>query len=57
MMLRVRRSRGQALIEFGILITVVAIALMAMFGFIRKAISHKMKSGADGVGQGMLFDG
>ncbi len=49
------RRQGQSAIEGVILFVLAVAALTGMFGYIRSAISHHMKSGADGVGQGMLY--
>jgi len=50
-----RQRQGQAGIEHVILFVAAAAALIWMFGYIRSAFAHRMKSGADGVGQGMLY--
>jgi len=50
-----RRFRGQTTVEYAVLLTVVAMALVTLFTYIRSAISHRMKTGADGVGRGMLW--
>ncbi len=57
MISRVGRSRGQTLVEYAILIALTAATLTAMYGFIRSSLSHKLKTGADGIGQGMLYGG
>jgi Flp pilus assembly pilin Flp len=54
-MRRVRRVRGQSAIEYVVLVVLAAAALAGMFGYIRSALSHRLKSGADGVGQGLLY--
>lgn len=43
------------MIEAALLIVVAAAALVAMFGYIRSTFMHQMKSGADGIGQGLLY--
>lgn len=50
-----RRSRGQVTIEQALLFVLAAATLIGMFSYIRGALSHRMKSGADGVGQGLLY--
>ena len=50
-----RRIRGQSAIEAAILLILAAAALMGMFGYVRSALSHQMKNGADGVGHGLLY--
>ena len=47
--------RGQSSIESAILIVMAAAALVGMFAYIRSALSHRMKSGADGIGQGLRY--
>jgi Flp pilus assembly pilin Flp len=47
--------RGQSSIENAILIVLAAVALVGMWGHIRSAISGRMKSGADGIGQGLRY--
>lgn len=55
-MTQVRRGcGGQSSIEHVILIVMAAAALIGMFGYIRSALSHRMKSGADGIGQGLQY--
>ncbi len=46
---------GQSGIEHVVLMVAVAAALVWMFSYIRSAFAHRMKSGSDGVGQGMLY--
>ena len=46
---------GQSLIEFTVLVIAVVAALVFMMPYARSAIMHRMKSGASGFGQGMLF--
>ena len=54
-MLRHRSARGQSVIEYVVLIVAAAAALAAMFGYIRSSMSHRFKSGADGIGQGLQY--
>ena len=49
------RRWGQSSIEHVILIVMAAAALISMFAFIRSAVAHRMKSGADGIGQGLQY--
>ena len=49
------RRGGQSSIEHVILIVMAAAALIGMFAYIRSALSHRMKSGADGIGQGLQY--
>ena len=51
----VRRSSGQSAVEYVLLIVLAALALAGAFGYIRSALTHRMKSGADGIGHGMLY--
>lgn len=48
--------RGQSLIEYGILILVAATSILFFFSFIRSAMSHRMKSGSDAFGHGMVYN-
>lgn len=48
-------GRGQTSIEHVILIVMAAAAFISMFGYVRSALSHRMKSGADGIGQGLRY--
>lgn len=50
-----RNGRGQTTVEYAVLLTVVAMALITMFTYIRSAMAHRMKSGVDGMGRGMLY--
>lgn len=54
-LMRRPRGRGQSAIEYAILIVAAAAALTWMFGYIRSALTHRLKSGADGVGHGMRY--
>ncbi len=47
--------RGQSLIEYAVLILGAAIALATMYGMIRNAASHRIKTGADSFGHGMRY--
>ena len=49
------RPGGQSLVEYTLHIVLAVAALAGMFGYVRSALSHRMKSGADGVGQGLLY--
>lgn len=51
------RDRGQSMIESVLLFVLAAAALAGMFSYIRSAMAHRIKSGADGVGQGLLYRG
>ena len=50
-----RRVEGQSAIEYVILIISAAVALTAFFGLVRNAMSHRFKSGADGISHGMRY--
>lgn len=50
-----RSSSGQSLFEYMMLTAVVVGALVAMVTFVRAAVAHMAKSGADTFGQGMLY--
>ena len=50
-----RSPRGQSIVEYAILITVAAAALTAMLAYVRSATMHRMKTGADGMGHGVLY--
>lgn len=54
-LLRKRRTRGQSMVEYVVLFVCAMGALVAMFGYVRSAFSHRLKSGADGMGQGLLY--
>ena len=49
------RARGQSSVEFAMIFTMVALAVVAMFGFVRNAVSHRFKGGADTYGRGLLY--
>lgn len=49
------RRGGQSLVEYTVMFVAAAMALVAFFGMIRNAMSHRYKSGADGVGQGIRY--
>jgi uncharacterized membrane-anchored protein len=49
--------RGQSTVETALLLAVVGLALVAFFGFIRNAMSHRIKVGADAFGHGLQYDG
>lgn len=49
------RMRGQSAIEHVLLIVLAAAALVSVFAHIRSAASHRMKSGADSMGHGLLY--
>lgn len=51
------RSRGQASIENAVLLIAAVAAMVAMFAFIRSAMSYRYKTGADGIGHGRLYKG
>ena len=53
-MSRAGRGRGQSVVEYVALIIGVAAALTWMFGYLRSAFSHHLKSGADGLTHGMV---
>ena len=48
---------GQSIIETSLLMLVVVLALVTMFGFLRNAVSHRLKGGADTFGHGLLYGG
>ena len=50
-------GRGQSTVETALLLTVVAMALLTFFTFIRAAVSSRIKVGADTFGHGLLHDG
>ena len=52
-----RSGCGQSMVEGILLLVLAGTALAFMFSFMRSAISHRMKNGADGVGQGLLYKG
>ena len=49
------RRRGQSSIEYVLLTVLAAAALVSMFSYIRSAASHRMKSGSDSMGHGLLY--
>ena len=51
----VRSVRGQSVVEYTLVIVLAALALTAVFGYVRSALAHRMKTGADGIGHGMLY--
>ena len=50
-----RRPSGQLSIEYVILFVAAAVALTAFFPMVRNALSHRFKTGADGIGHGMRY--
>jgi len=54
-MMRRHRRRGQAAIELAILIAAGAVAAGVLLGFLKGAVSSRMKSGADTFGHGLLY--
>ena len=48
-------SRGQSLLEYVLLLTCIVGALVGMFSILRASLFHHIKSGADGLGQGFLY--
>ena len=50
-----RLKRGQSALEYAILMVVIAAALVGMFSYIRSAMSSQVKSGADGIGKGLVY--
>lgn len=54
---RSRLSGAQSMIEQLLLLTVVAMALVTMFTFLRDAVSSRVKAGSDTFGHGLLHDG
>ena len=50
-----RGGRGQSALEYVMLTVMAAAALVSMFSFIRSASSHRLKSGADSMGHGLLY--
>ena len=56
-MLRYPVSRGgQSSVEYTILTVAAVVALIAMFDYVQFALCHRLKTGADGIGQGMLYN-
>lgn len=49
------RRQGQSLVEYVTVIIALVAALVWMFPYIRSALTHRYKTGADGIGHGMLF--
>lgn len=49
--------QGQSTIETALLLGAVAIALVAIFAFVRNAVSSRIKTGSDAFGHGMLYEG
>lgn len=50
------RKKGLSVIEYAILIAVVAAALLAMQAYIRKAVSGRWRQQADSIGFGMQYE-
>ena len=50
-----RRATGQVCVEQVILLVAAAMALVALFPIVRNALSHRFKSGVDGIGHGMRY--
>lgn len=50
-----RRVHGTSAFEYVVLIVSGAMALVVCFGLVRNAVSHRFKSGADGIGHGMRY--
>ena len=48
--------RGQGMLEYAILIAIVVAALIAMQGYIRRAIQGKYRAAADVFGQGEQYE-
>ena len=46
---------GQSTIEYALLVILAISALVSIFGYVRNALSHQMKSGVDGMGHGMRY--
>jgi Flp pilus assembly pilin Flp len=44
-------------VEVGLVLLLVAVALFAMFTFIRNSVSSRVKAGADTFGHGLLYNG
>jgi hypothetical protein len=42
-------------VEHAILVVMAAAALAGIFAYVRSAVSHRMKTGADGIGHGMRY--
>lgn len=51
-----RASHGWSMVEYSILVVTLAIALMAMQVFVRRAVSSYWKSNADQIGGGRQYD-
>lgn len=43
------------MVEYCLLALLAAAAFAAMFGYLRSALSHQMKSGSDGIGHGLQY--
>ena len=52
---RIVPRRGQTIVEAALLLAIVAVALAALFSFIRASVSFRLKNGADAFGHGLLF--
>jgi len=50
-----RHRQGQSIIEYSILMGIVALSLSLFFTFIRAATAHRLKGGADTFGHGLIF--
>jgi hypothetical protein len=50
-----KQRAGQSVVEYSILIVVTALALTLIFSFLRAAMSHRVKAGADAFGHGLIF--
>lgn len=48
-------KHGQTALEYVVLIIAAAVAITTFFGFIRNAMSHRYKTGADGIGHGLRY--
>jgi hypothetical protein len=48
-------AKGQSAMEMAILLVLAAAALAWMFPYVRSAVSHHFKGGADGIGHGLLY--
>lgn len=55
--MRCIRPAGQSMIETVILLVAAVATLVAMFGMVRSGVMGSMKSGADGIGQGLRYRG
>jgi len=49
------KTKGQAILDYVILLLVIVAALLIMGYYIRNTISGKLREGADSIGQGEVY--